>query len=77
MIAVRASDGKQIAGLADRFRRAESASYRAEPAAVVPVLARMLDAYYDARQSPDGRAWEPRVSGGSWPLLEKTGRLRR
>lgn len=77
MIDVTSSGGDRVQAFASRIRRAVDRSEMAEPQAVEPVLARMLDTYYDARTSPDGVPWADRVSGGSWPLLEKTGKMRR
>jgi hypothetical protein len=77
MIDVTSSGGQRVQALATRIRRAVDRSEAAEPQVVEPVLARMLDAYYDARTSPDGDRWANRVSGGSWPLLERTGAMRR
>ena len=77
MIGVTSSGGQAAQALATKIRRAHDRSPMAEPQVAEPVLARMLDAYYDARTSPDGQAWAERVSGGSWPILEKGGRMRR
>lgn len=54
-----------------RIRQAAAGAIRDE----VEVL---IDERFEARAAPDGTPWAPRKPPtGTWPLLEKTGRMRR
>lgn len=75
-ISVTGTGGKPTQGLATRLRSLVKEAGDGDAQAVVPVVEELLKASFDARQTPSGEAWRPRVSGGSWPLLEKTSRMK-
>lgn len=78
-IAAKGPKGKAAASFAGRLRTAVKASSREEARVVRDTLAGLMDADYDARVEPTSRArWAPRKAPtGGWPLLEKTGSMRR
>lgn len=68
-------DGKGVVAFMRQLSRAGVALDQAAADMATEGL-RLADEGYGQRQDPYGRGWRPRVRGGSWPLLEKTGRLR-
>lgn len=78
MIRVGGTSGTGMLRLAGGLRGAVAASPREEPREVAPVVEALMDETFDQRRAPDGSAWAPRKPPtGSWPLLERTGRMRR
>jgi phage gpG-like protein len=65
--------------LAVRLRQATAGRLRqASAGAVRDTLEQLIDERFEARAAPDGSAWAPRKPPtGTWPILEKTGRMRR
>lgn len=54
-----------------RIRQAAAGAIRDE-------LEQLIDERFEARAAPNGAPWEPRKPPtGTWPLLERTGRMRR
>lgn len=51
---------------------------RAASVAVGAAVENLIDEQFEARAAPTGTPWAPRKPPtGSWPLLEKTGRMRK
>jgi phage gpG-like protein len=65
--------------LAVKMRQLASGRWRKTVAgAIRDEVEQLIDEQFDRRAAPDGTAWEPRKPPtGTWPLLEKTGRMRR
>ena len=65
--------------LAERLRRLQGGLPRkAAAGAIRDELELLIDEQFDRRAAPDGTPWAPRKQPtGRWPLLEKTGRMRR
>lgn len=51
---------------------------RAASKAIVSAVEDLIQNQFDERRAPDGASWAPRKPPtGTWPLLEKTGKMRR
>lgn len=65
--------------LAVKMRKVARGLHRqAVAGAIRDEIEKMIDSQFDQRRSPEGRPWAPRKPPtGSWPLLQKTGKMRR
>jgi hypothetical protein len=77
------SKSKNRAGLA-RIREIaggiaglSKATLPAVSAAMGKSVRALISEGFDKRQAPDGKAWKEREQRQTWPLLEKTGKMRR
>lgn len=79
MIVVSGSNGSATLAFVGRLKSAVRDAQIEEPRALIPVVAALMDADYGDRTAPTSRArWAPRrPPTGGWPLLERTGRMRR
>lgn len=62
--------GRKLQRLGDDGRNVARAAIKKE-------IENLIDEGFNAHEEPRGRAWEERKKPYPWPILEKTGRMRR
>lgn len=71
------ADPRALRAYAKRLRKVEEGAWkRGTFSQFASDVEAELDEQFEQGRDPYGSAWSPRKTGGTWPLLNRTGRLR-